>query len=880
MATRALNVIITGDSKGIGIAAREAEGHLRVVQRSAKVTGAALKVGFGLGAAGVLLGVGALKKSVKAAEEAQTSQARLKAQLKASGISYRAHAKDIDAVIQKHSKLAGIDDEDLQDAFTNLVRSTGKVSTAMHDMGLVTDLARAKHIDVTKAADLLGKVHAGNTSILKRYGIALDPVTKAQDKLKESNKHATAEQIAAAKASDKQATSQSALATLQKRFGGQAEAYGKTAAGAQERFGVALENVEEKIGAGLLPVLAKGANAVANFLGQIESGKGAGGALAKGVSTAFNTIKTVISTVITAVRGYLLSHRQDLASVITAFKKVADFAKTVWQETLLPIIKRSVAAIGPIIKGLVDVIRGVVRLVSGLLSGNWSKAWSGAKEIVSGAFKAIKTVVTVEAENIWQIIKTLGPKLVKAIGQGFLNVGKAIVTGLGQGLGNIGHFILDKLKDALHWVTSHLPHIKLPFGLGSIGGDGPGFSPGGALPSGGAFGGSLMGARSSLRPFAAIGSSFGLGVTDGKRPAGTRTASGGVSYHSTGEAIDMGDGRGPDSNKLGFFKYLKSKFGGQLAELIYTPGGTGIKDGRPFRYTGAVAADHFDHVHVAFDTGRPGVGDGHGRSGGRFKGDGLGDFTATSYGPPWGGIQGGGVTATGVNLKGSPHEYGVAVDPKVIPLGSKLKITPNPFGYSGAFTAFDTGGAIKGKRIDFYDWRGRKSQLGWGRKTVSVSTVTGGGSSKTKPAKITHGSVTTHGVPYDPTVLYPDTSAQIDPGLAAFKAGRAGPSKGTRGAPAKGLTPGQIAGAGAADDSGGDPNQPLIDAINELARIEAEKAGYESQLVANQLKIIAIAGQGDQIVNAVISAVNGGIGGTVGLGLAGLRSPAGSVMRS
>jgi 3D (Asp-Asp-Asp) domain-containing protein len=43
----------------------------------------------------------------------------------------------------------------------------------------------------------------------------------------------------------------------------------------------------------------------------------------------------------------------------------------------------------------------------------------------------------------------------------------------------------------------------------------------------------------------------------------------------------------------------------------------------------------------------------------------------------------------------------------VIPLGSKLKITPNPFGYSGAFTAFDTGGAIKGNRIDFYDWRGR-----------------------------------------------------------------------------------------------------------------------------------------------------------------------------
>jgi hypothetical protein len=103
-----------------------------------------------------------------------------------------------------------------------------------------------------------------------------------------------------------------------------------------------------------------------------------------------------------------------------------------------------------------------------------------------------------------------------------------------------------------------------------------------------------------------------LHVTDGKRPAGTRTASGGISYHSTGEAIDMGDGRGPDSNKLGFFRYMKSRFGSRLAELIYTPGGAGIKDGRPFNYTGAVAAEHYDHVHVAFDSGAPGVGDGPG----------------------------------------------------------------------------------------------------------------------------------------------------------------------------------------------------------------------------------------------------------------------------
>lgn len=99
----------------------------------------------------------------------------------------------------------------------------------------------------------------------------------------------------------------------------------------------------------------------------------------------------------------------------------------------------------------------------------------------------------------------------------------------------------------------------------------------------------------------------------------------------------------------------------------------------------------------------------------------LGSFVATAYGPPWGGIQGTGTTSDGTDLHSNPHIFGVAVDPKVIPLGTFLLIWPNPFEHKGTFKAFDTGGAIKGKRIDFYDWRGRASQTKWGRKSVEVA---------------------------------------------------------------------------------------------------------------------------------------------------------------
>lgn len=115
------------------------------------------------------------------------------------------------------------------------------------------------------------------------------------------------------------------------------------------------------------------------------------------------------------------------------------------------------------------------------------------------------------------------------------------------------------------------------------------------------------------------------------------------------------------------------------------------------------------------------------------KGFATGGFVSTAYGPPWTGINGTGVTATEVDLTSSPHKYIVAVDPSVIPLHSKLGIHPNPFHTNEPFAAEDTGSAIQGKRIDFYDWRGRASQLGWGRRTVTVDEGAGGGPAKEKP---------------------------------------------------------------------------------------------------------------------------------------------------
>lgn len=76
-----------------------------------------------------------------------------------------------------------------------------------------------------------------------------------------------------------------------------------------------------------------------------------------------------------------------------------------------------------------------------------------------------------------------------------------------------------------------------------------------------------------------------------------------------------------------------------------------------------------------------------------------------------------GKTASGIDLKKNPDIKLIAVDPKVIPLGTKVWVE----GY-GIAVAGDTGGSIKGNRIDVYV-KTKKIALNWGRKNVEIKVL-------------------------------------------------------------------------------------------------------------------------------------------------------------
>lgn len=74
-----------------------------------------------------------------------------------------------------------------------------------------------------------------------------------------------------------------------------------------------------------------------------------------------------------------------------------------------------------------------------------------------------------------------------------------------------------------------------------------------------------------------------------------------------------------------------------------------------------------------------------------------------------------GMNGRGITFTGTLARPGVAaVDPEVIPLGSVIYVPG--YGYA---RAEDTGGAIKGRKVDLY-FEDRNAALEWGRKELEV----------------------------------------------------------------------------------------------------------------------------------------------------------------
>jgi hypothetical protein len=438
---RKLEVIISGDSAALERAFKKtsssARGFGTILGTVAKVAGAAA-IG-GIAAAGY-----AIEKMGKAAMEEQVTHARLTATLQAAGIAYKKHADEIEKVVSSEEHLSGFSRDQLTGSLATVARASGSLSEAYKLNALSADVARGRGVDVATAATLVTKAYMGNVGALRRLGIDVQKVTTATDALKNSHHKATEAQKEAAKAADQLATKHELIATLEQKFGGQAEAYGKTAAGAMDRFHNATHDLEVSLGTTLLPTIAAVAGTVADFVTKLESSerlKQIFADIGNAISNAFQNAQPMIKTVADALEklaGFLsknidviLPLAGAVAGMIAAWKayELVTKAAAIAQGILNVVMTANpigivVLAIAGLVGALVVLyersqtahkiiddafhgIQSIVTTVVNTLKALWDKFGGSITSVAHAAFGALKDIIGGELNVVKGIITTV-----------------------------------------------------------------------------------------------------------------------------------------------------------------------------------------------------------------------------------------------------------------------------------------------------------------------------------------------------------------------------------------------------------------------------------------------------------------------------------------
>lgn len=163
--------------------------------------------------------VDAMGDSLKAYQQDRLSQTQLRAALEANIRAWDGNADAIEDVIAARMRL-GFSDDEQRSSLALLVAQVQDVNDALAIQRTAMDLARLKGTSLTESANLLAKAYNGSATGLQRMGIKVREGARGMD----------------------------ALADVQKRVNGQAEAFANSSVGKFEAMNVKLGELQEAFG--------------------------------------------------------------------------------------------------------------------------------------------------------------------------------------------------------------------------------------------------------------------------------------------------------------------------------------------------------------------------------------------------------------------------------------------------------------------------------------------------------------------------------------------------------------------------------------------------------------------------------------------------------
>ena len=257
-----------------------------------------------------------LQDCFKAAKDSEDVWNKLSGTVEKSGAVWTDVKDKIESFAASAEKMAKFSDEQVAAALKTMMDYGMGLDDAMKSLATTMDLAAGKQVDLETAAKAVGRAFEGNASLLVRMGVEV------------------------MKSKDDSVVFADAMTKLQEKFGGAAQKDLETYAGKQALVANAMDNLKEKIGTALIPVLSSFQDMMGNIV------KGAS-TLVTDLGEAWKAFSEVPE-----VKKIAESLSGAFADLQKGFGTVADELG----KTLMPIFKELWAALGDVWKALSPVI--------------------------------------------------------------------------------------------------------------------------------------------------------------------------------------------------------------------------------------------------------------------------------------------------------------------------------------------------------------------------------------------------------------------------------------------------------------------------------------------------------------------------------------------
>lgn len=195
------------------------------------------------------------------------------------------------------------------------------------------------------------------------------------------------------------------------------------------------------------------------------------------LNTWNNSLKPCWNTIMAMVTRLWTEHIKPLADNLAGFVlELVQDALEIYSKVIMPLVKwvqdrlypvvvtcfrNMMNVVEPIIAGFIDrangiitVLKGIVQFITGVFTGNWSKAWSGIKNIFKGAFDTMAA----SAKAPLNVIIALFENLVNRIGSGI----NKLIHGFNSIRWDVPDWVPGIGGRSLGFNIKQIPAVKLP----------------------------------------------------------------------------------------------------------------------------------------------------------------------------------------------------------------------------------------------------------------------------------------------------------------------------------------------------------------------------------------------------------------------------------